>query len=298
MEIIRADILGFCAGVRRAVTIAENALVENKKNGQVYTLGPLIHNPVALQDLAARNVKILSEDTISALQPEDTVIIRAHGVAPETEALIQGRGCRLINATCPLVTKSQVRAAYYAEHGYVIFFAGDKNHGEVVGIEGYARKAAVKAGTECRFILLNDMSEAEAVLQLFPSGVEKCVLLSQTTFSLTMFSSIRTVLKNSFENLEIVSSICPATHERQESLVSLCAKVDGVLVVGGRTSANTNRLFRTASKLCGAAALIEVPEEIPEQFFSLRTVGITAGASTPDSTIDDVENRLRNARAS
>ena len=296
MKIIRAKILGFCAGVRRAVNAAEKALSENA-GGQVYTLGPLIHNPVALEELSKRNLKILSETDIARLREGDTVLIRAHGVPPETEHAIREKGANVVNATCPLVTKSQKTAADYAAKGYIIFFAGDKNHGEVVGIEGYAKKAASEAGKNLHFLLIKDAEELKSALSelseknlLSPSS--KVILLSQTTFSIKIFELLKTELKKAVPHAEVVSSICPATYERQDSLVSLCAEVDGVIVIGGRTSANTNRLFVTANSLCKKAVLIEKPEEIPAVFFSLQTVGITAGASTPDSTIQEVEERL------
>ncbi len=295
MKVVRAKILGFCAGVRRAVVAAEKALDENK--GQVYTLGPLIHNPVALNKLAERNLKILVESKIPLLNSQDTVIIRAHGVPPETEAAIREKGVNVVNATCPLVTKSQKTAAEYASKGYVIFFAGDKNHGEVIGIEGYARKGAKAAGKPLHFLLVKDVEELkhsimELSSQKILSSDSKIVLLSQTTFSIKMFDNLQAELKSSFPNAEVISSICPATHERQDSLVELCEKVDGIIVIGGKNSANTNRLFATAQKLCKKAVLIETPEEIPSEFFELEIVGITAGASTPDDTISAVEKRL------
>ena len=296
MKVVRAKILGFCAGVRRAVVAAEKALDENK--GQVYTLGPLIHNPVALNKLAERNLKILVESKIPFLEPNDTVIIRAHGVPPETEKAIREKGVNVVNATCPLVTKSQKTAAEYASRGYVIFFAGDKNHGEVIGIEGYAREGAKNAGKPLHFLLIKDVEELkhsirELSSQKILSSDTKIVLLSQTTFSIKMFDNLQAELKSSFPNAEVISSICPATHERQDSLVELCEKVDGIIVIGGKNSANTNRLFATAQKLCKKAVLIETPEEIPSEFFELEIVGITAGASTPDDTIDAVEARLK-----
>ena len=296
MKVVRAKILGFCAGVRRAVVAAEKALDENK--GQVYTLGPLIHNPVALNKLAERNLKILVESKIPLLNSQDTVIIRAHGVPPETEKAIREKGVNVVNATCPLVTKSQKTAAEYASKGYVIFFAGDKNHGEVIGIEGYAREGAKDAGKPLHFLLVKDVEELkhsimELSSQKILSSDSKIVLLSQTTFSIKMFDNLQAELKSSFPNAEVISSICPATHERQDSLVELCEKVDGIIVIGGKNSANTNRLFATAQKLCKKAVLIETPEEIPSEFFELETIGITAGASTPDDTISAVERKLK-----
>lgn len=303
MTIIRADKMGFCAGVRRAVNLAEKALQENE-NGQVYTLGPLIHNPVELKKLADRNLKILDETHFDGLNAGDKVLIRAHGVPPEKESALKSKKVNIINATCPLVTQSQKRAAKYASENYVIFFAGDKNHGEVVGIEGYARESAKKNGLECNFLLVKDVGEAEKEADRIiekiskdcwvkPDNDTKVVLLSQTTFSISNFEKIENLLKSKFPNLEVVNSICPATHERQDSLIKLCEQVDGVLVIGGRTSANTNRLLATAEKLCEKAALIENADEIPEDFYHLEKVGLTAGASTPDDVIWEVELKLK-----
>ena len=297
MKIIRADKMGFCAGVRRAVNLAEKALEKNS-GGQVYTLGPLIHNPAALKKLADRNLKILDESHFDELAEGDTVLIRAHGVPPEKEAELKSKKVDIINATCPLVTQSQKRAAKYAAENYVIFFAGDKNHGEVVGIEGYAREAAEKNGLDFRFILIKNVGETEREIENLLEKIpdiknQKVALLSQTTFSISEFAKIESLLKEKLPQTEVVNSICPATHERQDSLVELCAQVDGVLVIGGKSSANTNRLFATAQKLCKKAALIENAGEIPEVFFHLEKVGLTAGASTPDDVILEVELKLK-----
>ncbi len=291
MNVLRAEILGFCAGVRRAVSAAEKALHERavtQQTGAVYTYGPLIHNPVALAELAAKKLQVLEKDSIDLLTHSDTVLIRAHGVPPATAHALKDTGVEVINATCPLVTQSQKRAADFARRGYTIIFAGDKNHGEVVGIQGYAEEAARASGVESPFLLVRTAEEADA-LRLTN---EKLVLLSQTTFSIKEFERISALLREKMPQIEICSSICPATHERQDALKKLCAQVDGVLVIGGRNSSNTNRLFTTAKLLCAHAALIETASEIPDFFFSLATVGITAGASTPDSVIEAVEARL------
>lgn len=301
MTVIKADILGFCAGVRRAVSSAEKALDERvqeqaalpeSERGSVYTFGPLIHNPVALSELSARGLSVLHPVDIPKLTARDTVLIRAHGVPPATDRALRETGAAVINATCPLVTQSQKRAADFAGKGYTIIFAGDKNHGEVVGIQGYAEEAARKQNRECRFLLVRTAEEAAS---LGVSG--KCVLLSQTTFSIKEFERISEVLREHIPEIEIYSSICPATHERQDALKKLCTEVDGVLVIGGKNSSNTNRLYTTAAKLCKHAALIETAAEIPDAFFTLETVGITAGASTPDSVIDAVESKLLGVNA-
>lgn len=297
MKTIRADIMGFCSGVRRAVAAASVALDENKdkNDGVVYTFGPLIHNPTVLEKFAERGLKVYSEKDYWHLKKSDTIIIRAHGIPPESEKQLKEKVDNVINATCPLVKMSQKKAADFAQKNYNIIFAGDKNHGEFIGIEGYAIEAFNNNNLKPNFFLVRDENE----LQMLLTGKKidfdrKTVLLSQTTFSVRVFDKMVSILKEKICDAEIVSSICPATHERQAALEKLCAdsSIDGILVIGGKTSANTSRLFATAQKFCKTVAFIENASEIPVEFFSLNKVGITAGASTPDDVIDDVENRL------
>ena len=293
MKIIRAEKMGFCAGVRHAVTTADTALQQNSC-GQVYSFGPLIHNPLALKKFENRGLKILSEEQISSLKREDTVVIRAHGVPPEVKERLEQTGAKVLDGTCPIVRANQKKCERFAEDGFVIFFTGDANHGEVIGIEGAARRGAEKSGKKLNFILIKSPEDAllECKKVLCQSEPEKCVLISQTTFSVRLFEQIAGVLKENIPEIQVLSTICPATYDRQDSLTDLCKKVDGVLVIGGKNSANTNRLYGKAKSLCTHAALIEKADEIPEEFFSLEKVGLTAGASTPDDVIDEVEKTL------
>src|SRR5574344_979340 len=283
MKVIRAEVIGYCEGVRRAVEAAEHAL-ETYRDCSVYTLGPLIHNQTALDALGKKGLRVLAEKDIASAENGSVVIIRAHGVPPETVRLLEERGCTVINATCTRVTASQNIAAAYAQKGYSVILAGDSNHGEVTGIAGYAGP---------RFMLVQDRVEAESI---HIDRDEKAVLLSQTTFSPAEFDAISAVLCKKNKTTTVMNTICPATRERQDALKKLCPLTDGVLVIGGRNSANTKRLLLTAQQLCVKAALIETAEEIPEVFFTFDTVGLTAGASTPDSVIDDVERRLSEYR--
>jgi 4-hydroxy-3-methylbut-2-en-1-yl diphosphate reductase len=289
MKIVRADVLGFCSGVRKAVTAAEHAL-EIKTDGNVFTFGPLIHNPVVLASLGKRGLEVLSLSAIPLLKSSDTVLIRAHGVPPETEQLLRNTGCTVINATCPRVTASQRRAADYIARGFTVILAGDQNHGEVTGIAGYAEESLKETKSGGQFILVRNKEEAAGLFE--SAHPERAVLLSQTTFSPSEFAAIAEILKQKIPSIELFNSICPATRERQDALARLCNEVEGVLVIGGKNSANTNRLFVIAQKLSPHAALIETPDDIPEYFYQLQTVGLTAGASTPDSVIDIVEQQL------
>ncbi|MCM1321392.1 MAG: 4-hydroxy-3-methylbut-2-enyl diphosphate reductase [Bacteroides sp.] len=278
--VVRADILGYCMGVRRAVEAAEMALNSAPKGTSVYTLGPLIHNPSVLESLGRRGLTILRESEIDSINSQEhaVVIIRAHGVPPDVRQKLEQKNCTIVDATCPRVLANQKRAAVFAERGCHVIIAGDKNHGEVAAVAGYA-------GRHCAVI--ENTKRAEEYFPQTPA-----VLLSQTTISRSEYAAVAEILRGKMKDLQVLDTICPATEERQNALRRLCGQVSGVLVIGGRRSANTQRLFTTAEELCPAAALIESADDIPPVFFTFPAVGLTAGASTPDDVIDSVEQAL------
>lgn len=282
MKIIRASVLGFCFGVRRAVELAEKALEENSGN-TVYSLGPLIHNESALKALGEKGLKTVEETDISIIPDNSTVIIRAHGVAPSIITKLEDKKCKIIDATCPRVKASQKMVERYTHNNDFVILTGDKNHGEVIGIEGYAGK---------NFAVIQNMDEAEKFSIENPDKTN-VILLSQTTYSPKEFEKIEKLFQSKFKNLAVMNTICPATNERQNALLDLCSKVDGVLVIGGKNSANTKRLYQTAAANCKNAAHIQSAADIPEKFFHLSTIGITAGASTPDEIITLVEKHKK-----
>lgn len=278
-------------GVRRAVETAYKALDEHPDK-RVWTLGPLIHNKITLESLSKRGVNVLKEEDIKSLGKNDVVIIRAHGVSPKIKNSLSVQGCITIDATCPRVMRNQKQASTLALDDFTVFIAGDKNHGEVTGIAG----CAIDKNGNNKSILIGNRSDAEAfILQYknnsitFPS---KAVLISQTTISPTEFNAIAEVLKKEIPELQVFDTICPATKERQDALRNLKNQVEGVLIIGGKNSANTQRLLMTAQNLFEHATLIETADEIPDIFFTLKSVGLSAGASTPDEVIDSVEKRL------
>ena len=285
MKIIRASVLGFCFGVRRAVELAEKALAENPDK-KVYSLGPLIHNENALKALEEKGLHILDETEIADLEQGSVVIIRAHGVAPSVTDALEKRGCITIDATCPRVKASQKMVERYSSQNDYVVLTGDKNHGEVIGIAGYAGE---------NFSQLQDYEEAKnfEIPSDADGGEKNVILLSQTTYSPKEFEKIENLFRQKFRNLAVMNTICPATNERQQALLELCQQVDGVLVVGGKNSANTKRLYQTAAANCKMAAHIQSPSEIPPEFFNLENVGITAGASTPDEIIEGVALALK-----
>ena len=280
ITIVRADIMGYCMGVRRAVEATEQALLESPIR-PVYTYGPLIQNPQALERLAASGVVVIGEGYEPV--PDDfrgaTVVVRAHGIPPDERRELERRGARVVDATCPRVLSSQKRALVYHERGYSVFLAGDRNHGEITGIAGFAPGCVV----------LENRADADA-LESYP---ERAVLISQTTIREGEYEAIAETLSARVPELVVLNTICPATMDRQKALEELAREVDGIVVVGGKNSANTVRLYKSALALTGRAWLTETADGIPEEAFALDRVGITAGASTPDEVIDEVEQALQ-----
>ncbi|OJF77443.1 MAG: 4-hydroxy-3-methylbut-2-enyl diphosphate reductase [Treponema sp. CETP13] len=310
-KVIRSDVLGYCMGVRRAVNTALKAVEDassdlkitdkldtySERHEKVKTLGPLIHNRIALEQLKRRGLGQIEANDIDSVSVEKDpiVILRAHGVPPVTKRILKEKGCKVIDATCPRVLSSQKRAASYAAKGFSVILAGDKNHGEIISISGYAEEQ----GQPC--YVIENKNDAELLLQKHFSDEntrkQPVVLIAQTTFSPEEYEAISAVLRVALSHIKILNTICSATYERQQALEDLCRKVDGIVVIGGKNSANTRRLYINAKRwmsertdiLQDFVVHIEQASEIPEKFFSLKTVGITAGASTPDELIDEVE---------
>ena len=290
--VVRANVLGYCMGVRRAMEGAHKAATNNS-SGRVWTLGPLIHNKTALDMLASEGVQILKDDDFTNIGGDDVVVIRAHGVTPAVKADVTARSKAVVDATCPRVMLSQKRVADFAAKGYTVIIAGDKNHGEVTGIAGCAQAAAT--GTSHCVLVGNKQDAMDYVAQIQEGREplpEKAMLLCQTTISRSEYDAIQAVLTPVLPGLEVFDTICPATTERQDALADLQGQVDGVLIIGGKHSANTQRLLTSAQRYFDKAELIETADEIPSEFFALQRVGLSAGASTPDEVIDEVEQRL------
>jgi 4-hydroxy-3-methylbut-2-enyl diphosphate reductase len=270
-------------GVKRAVQIVHKEL-EKQSVYPIYTYGPLIHNQQVIDELSQKGVKILDEHEIPDVLDRTIVVIRAHGIPPAIETELKARGAIIVDATCPRVRNSQKRAKALQEQGYTLFLAGDASHAEITGILGYAPKA----------IIVSSVQEArgKSLLLKQERGSVPVAVLAQTTLAVEEFQEIVEVLTKEFPNVVVESTICKATQERQDALKELCNKVDAVVVVGGANSANTCHLFELAQQSGKPAWHIEGPENIPPEVFSYPVVGLTAGASTPDSIVDKVEQVL------
>ena len=283
-QVKRAKVLGYCMGVRKAVDAVYRALADYPDK-TVYTYGPLIHNPITMKLLEAKGVHIVNpdEELKPQITPQSPIIIRAHGISPQKRQELIDCGAIIIDATCPRVIASQFRAAQYAQKGYTVILAGDKNHGELIGIKGYA--LSVPNG---RCATVQTAAEAEALLH---DGAPT-VLIAQTTITREEYRAIAEILRKKIPDLTVLETICPATDERQEALLELAKEVDAVLVIGGKNSANTRRLLQTAIDSGKPAWLTESSGDIPQEIRQYRTIGLAAGASTPDSSIDAIEQLL------
>jgi 4-hydroxy-3-methylbut-2-enyl diphosphate reductase len=271
--------------------MADTALSRaSPRAGTVYAMGSLIHNRQAMEPLLRRGLVVLDEAAI----PEDLrgaqVIIRAHGVSPRLETALTGRGALLVDATCPKVKASQIRAQELCRQGCRVFLAGERSHAEIIGIRGYA--------PDC--VVVGSPAEAAAAAEKLrrEAGEIATALVGQTTWDSSEYASVAEAIRSFFPGLEVCDTICGATRARQDSLRSLCAEVDAVLVAGGRESANTRRLLDIARSFPGPggagkpAWLVETPGEIPGEIDRYDTVGLCAGASTPDALIVALEEAL------
>ena len=275
MKIRVAASAGFCFGVNRAVRMVYDLL---EKGENVYTLGPIIHNPNMVAELEARGVKIV--DSPAQVPPGGTVVIRSHGVSAAVWREIAARDLDCADATCPFVTKIHRIAAAASQKRQTVLIAGDAAHPEVQGIVGHC-------DSEC-FVFKN-AGELEKLLSLHPDLSRRNIcVIAQTTFSVSEWRNCLEILKKVCTNATIFDTICNATVQRQSEALELAQKSDLMLVIGGRQSSNTAKL----RDVCGASCetyLIENAEEIPrDALLRAHSIGITAGASTPASIIKEV----------
>ncbi|AEH45766.1 hydroxymethylbutenyl pyrophosphate reductase [Thermodesulfatator indicus DSM 15286] len=274
MKVIMAKKAGFCMGVRRAVQLAIKASYEAEK--PVYTYGPLIHNEQALkllEMLEVRPIKKIPE------KGRGTIIIRAHGVPPEDKEFLKKAGFKVIDGTCPRVSRVQALARRFSREGYWVVVIGDPDHAEVKGILGYAGE---------RGLVVSSFKDLENLPPL-----DKYVILSQTTQDEEFFKSIVEELLYRYPGGKVYNTICNATHNRQREVRRLCKLCDAIVVVGGKHSANTKRLALIAQEEGKDVFLVETADELDrEAIKKYRKVGVTAGASTPNWVINQVIRTL------
>ncbi|MGI6221206.1 MAG: 4-hydroxy-3-methylbut-2-enyl diphosphate reductase [Coriobacteriales bacterium] len=276
MDIIVADPSGACYGVERARNMALEALGDDAGKGNVHTFGPLIHNPIVVADLEARGARVVRD--ISEME-EGTLVVRSHGITRGQYEEAQRRGLRIVNATCPHVRRVQQSAAQLAAEGRFVVIVGEKGHPEVEGILSHA-------GEHAAIVL-----EANEIPEL-GEGARVGVVV-QTTQSPEKLAEIVDGLGERGYDVEVHDTICAATRKRQEAARGLAAQADVMVVIGGRNSGNTRRLAEICSEACPRTHHIETSGELEASWFAgARTVGVTAGASTPQAHVDAVVKAL------
>ena len=279
MEVTLAKTAGFCFGVKRAVDkVYELADQEDT----VYTFGPIIHNEEVVQDLESKGVQVLNSlDELTAVT-DGIVVIRSHGVPREVYQLMDEKHIRYADATCPFVRKIHKLVEKYSREGRRIVIVGNDHHPEVEGIKGWCLTPPIVIST------------TEEAGNLPISQSEPICVVSQTTFNYNKFKDIVEILEKKRYDRIVLNTICSATEERQEEAVRLASQVDAMIVIGGKTSSNTQKLFEICSNACENTYYIQTLVDLDiKPFQSFRHVGITAGASTPNKIIEEVQRYVR-----
>lgn len=279
-KIIMANHHGFCMGVKRAIQIAEETA--EKSEQKVTILNEIVHNEAVVENFRQQGVaQAFSLDDVN----EGTLIISAHGIAPDVITTAEAKGLEVIDATCPLVTRIYEIVEKVVANGYDIIHYGNSKHDETIGIVGYAPNNITVAASKEELLALPEWKD------------KKLGLTVQTTHHIKEFAEIEQLAKEKWPHIEIFNTICNATTKRQNAIMDLAPKVDMVLVVGSETSANSRRLASISNAICGKGILIGSAADIKDSWFDddqqVETVGISAGASTPDFLVEEVINHLK-----
>lgn len=279
MEVTVAKSAGFCFGVKRAVDMVYEEAVKERK---VYTLGPIIHNEQVVEEFAEKGVQVL--ESVEELEDgEDAaVIIRSHGIAQKVFRQLEDKKVRIIDATCPFVKKIHRIVQEKKEEGYQIVIAGSAKHPEVVGICGWC-------GNQCQVV--ETLEEAQKCV--LETGKKVCVV-AQTTFNYKKFKDIVAILSKKSYDILVMNTICNATEERQTEAGTIARLSDAMIVIGGKHSSNTQKLYEICKAECLDTHFIQTLDDLDLKLFqSFRSVGITAGASTPNKIIKEVQSYVR-----
>jgi 4-hydroxy-3-methylbut-2-enyl diphosphate reductase len=275
MKVLLADEYGFCFGVERAVEMVEDSL---EKGETVRTLGPLIHNDQEMQRLGTYGVSAISKPV--QIKRGETAVIRAHGVTPQIQKDLEEKASKVVDATCPFVTKVQRLASRAATQERHVVVVGNPDHPEMIGVFGYA--------PEHTFVV-NSAEEVEKLPRL-----KSPLVVSQTTIKLQTFLDAAEAVKSKTDDeVQVINTICSATRDRQDAARALAGEVDAFYIIGGRHSSNSRKLVVVCQEQCEKSFLIETEDEInPDDLKGAERVGVTAGASTPEWLIKKVVARL------
>ena len=285
MQVIVAKTAGFCFGVKRAVERVYEQIENREKHSSelpIYTYGPIIHNEEVVRDLEQKGVQVLNTEEELASVEKGIVIIRAHGVSTKMYDLLDRDGITVVDATCPFVKKIHRLVREQEALGRYIIITGNKNHPEVEGIRSCCQKDA---------IILETAEEAENFT--LDSGIPVSIV-SQTTFNYNKFEELVEIISKKGYDIIVLNTICNATQERQKEAAEIAREVDAMIVIGGRHSSNTQKLYEICRKECKNTYYIQTLVDLDlEVLKSKSSVGITAGASTPNNIIEEVHTNVR-----
>lgn len=281
MEVIVAETAGFCFGVKRAVDKVYEQIKESPYE-KIYTYGPIIHNEEVVGDLEKKGVSIINSKEELKMLKKGIIIIRSHGVDKEVYDIANSNNLKIVDATCPFVLKIHKIVEKEKNNGSHIIIIGNSNHPEVQGIKGWSGEDTTVIGNE---------EEARSFSMEKP---KKICIVSQTTFNYNKFKYLVEIISKKRYDINVLDTICNATHERQAEAKKIAANVDSMIVIGGKNSSNTQKLYEICSKECSSTYYIQTLEDMNLcELQSSSCVGITAGASTPNYIIEEVHNNVR-----
>ena len=275
MQVLLANEYGFCFGVERAVEMVEDAINDGQT---VRALGPLIHNEQEMQRLAHEGVTTISDPI--QIRRGETAVIRAHGVTPQVQKELEEKASKVVDATCPFVTRVQKLAARAAEQDRHVIVVGSPDHPEMIGVQGYAPEPRIRDTRRNR--------------GRRPAVASHPLVVSQTTIKAkTFFDTAEAIKTRTHDEVQIVNTICSATRDRQEAARALAGMVDAFYIIGGRHSSNSVKLLAVCKEQCEKSFLIETEDEInDDDLAGAEKVGVTAGASTPNWLIEKIVKHL------
>ena len=280
MDVTVAKTAGFCFGVKRAVEKVYEQIEKGKT--PIYTFGPIIHNEVVVRDLEERGVKVLETAEELRQLTDGVVVIRSHGVGKDIYDILERNGIEIIDATCPFVKKIHRIVSEQNENGRRVIIVGNGKHPEVEGIKGWGNDDTLVIET------------AEEFEKLQISDGEKLCIVAQTTFNYNKFQDLVEKISKTRYDILVLNTICNATQERQVEARQIASQVDVMIVIGGRNSSNTQKLYEICRRECKETYYIQTLKDFkPEKAGSVRSVGITAGASTPNQIIEEVHTNVR-----
>ena len=280
MNVELAKTAGFCFGVKRAVDTVYQQ-IEQYRGEKIFTYGPIIHNEEVIKDLRSHGVEVLNDEEELKTADADVVVIRSHGVAKYIYDILEERGITCVDATCPFVKKIHKIVAEKSAEGSYIVIVGNGEHPEVQGIRGWAGEQVVQTQEDAeRFEL--------------PDKDQKVCIVAQTTFNYNKFKELVEIISKKRYDIVVLNTICNATKERQTEARQIAARVDAMVVIGDKRSSNTQKLFEICKEECLNTYYIQTLDDLDiNQLRSVESVGITAGASTPNKIIEEVQNNVR-----